>query len=131
MKSLIDYIKESLLAEQINESSITFNFDGMDDADEVIKKFDSFDIASVDDKKVEVVADSNLEELKKIYDILKEYSNKERNSQHRSSDEQYAQKTIKFADKVDELAEMIDKIENPDTPEDDEKKSDDKKKEEE
>jgi hypothetical protein len=103
MKSLIDYIKESLEMEQINESSIKFNFNGLDDADDVLKQLNTIQSASVNEKEVEVMCDANVDELKKVYDILKKYSDKERNSQHRTSDEQYAQKTVKFSEKVDEL----------------------------
>ena len=135
MKSLSEYIKESLKIENINEGSIKFNFDGMDNADDILKQFDSIQTASVNDKEVEVMCDANVDELKKVYDILKKYSDNQRSSQHRSSDEQYAQKTVKFAEKVDKLKEMIEKVESPDDKSDDEckecDKKDDKKKEEE
>lgn len=135
MKSLSEYIKESLKIENINEGSIKFNFDGMDNADDILKQFDSIQTASVNDKEVEVMCDANVDELKKVYDILKKYSDGQRSSQHRSSDEQYAQKTVKFAEKVDKLKEMIEKVESPDDKSDDEckecDKKDDKKKEEE
>ena len=107
MKSLIEYIKESR-----EEGSIKFNFDGMDNADEILKKFDSIQSASVNDKEVEVMSNANVDELKKVYDILKKYSDGERNGSHRTNDEQYAQKTIQFEKKVNELKEMIDKIEH-------------------
>lgn len=130
MKSLIEYIKESR-----DQASIKFDFDGMDNADEILKKFDSIQTASVNDKEVKVMINANVDELKKVYDILKEYSDGERNGSHRTNDEQYAQKTIKFEKKVNELKEMINHIETPDDKkaEDlkaDDKKSDDKKEEE-
>lgn len=114
MKSLSEYIKESLKIENINEGSIKFNFDGMDNADDILKQFGSIQTASVNDKEVEVMCDANIDELKKVYDILKKYSDGQRSSQHRTNDEQYAQKTVKFAEKVDELKEMIEKVEAPD-----------------
>ena len=113
MKSLSEYIKENLKIENINEGSIKFNFDGMDNADDILKQFGSIQTASVNDKEVEVMCDANVDELKKVYDILKKYSDKERSGSHRTNDEQYAQKTIKFAEKVDELKEMIEKVEAP------------------
>lgn len=113
MKSLSEYIKENLKIEEINESSIKFNFDGMDNTDDLLKQLDGIQSASVNEKEVEVLCDSNVDELKKIYDILKKYSDKERSGSHRTNDEQYAQKTIKIEDKVNELKEMIDKIEKP------------------
>ena len=122
MKSLIEYIKESR-----DQASIKFNFDGMDNADEILKKFESIQSASVNDKEVEVMNNANVDELKEVYDILKKYSDGERNGSHRTNDEQYAQKTIKFEKKVNELKEMIDKIEAPDDQKADDKKSDDNK----
>ena len=122
MKSLIEYIKESR-----ESGSIKFNFDGMDNADEILKKFESIQSASVNDKEVEVMNNANVDELKEVYDILKEYSDGERNGSHRTNDEQYAQRTIKFEKKVNELKEMIDNIETPDDKKAEDLKADDKK----
>ena len=134
MKSLIDYIKEhreddvEVEMQEINEGtkSIKFNFDGMDDADDILKKFDEIQSASVNEKEVEVMCDANVDELKKVYDILKKYSDKQHTGSHRSSDEQYAQKLVKFEGKVKELDEMIKTLEAPEEPKNDEKKKDDK-----
>ena len=122
MKSLIEYIKESR-----DQASIKFNFDGMDNADEILKKFESIQTASVNDKEVEVMINANVDEIKKDYDILKEYSDGERNGSHRTNDEQYAQKTSQFEKKVNELKEMIDNIEAPDDKKAEDLKADDKK----
>ena len=122
MKSLIEYIKESR-----DQASIKFNFDGMDNADEILKKFESIQSASVNNKEVKVMNNANVDELKKVYDILKEYSDGERNGSHRTNDEQYAQKTIKLEKKVNELKKMIDNIEAPDDNKAEDMKADDKK----
>ena len=122
MKSLIEYIKESR-----DQASIKFNFDGMDNADDILKKFESIQSASVNDKEVEVMNNANVDELKEVYDILKKYSDGERNGSHRTNDEQYAQRTIKFEKKVNELKEMIDDIEAPDDKKAEDLKADDKK----
>ena len=122
MKSLIEYIKESR-----DQASIKFNFDGMDNADEILKKFESIQSASVNNKEVKVMNNANVDELKKVYDILKEYSDGERNGSHRTNDEQYAQKTIEFEKKVNELKKMIDNIEAPDDNKAEDLKADDKK----
>ena len=124
MKSLREYIKESR-----DQASIKFDFDGMDNADEILKKFDSIQTASVNDKEVKVTINANVDELKKVYDILKEYSDGERNGSHRTNDEQYAQKTIKFEKKVNELKEMINHVETPDDKKSEDLKADDKKSE--
>lgn len=122
MKSLREYIKESR-----ETGSIKFNFDGMDNADEILKKFETIQSASVNDKEVEVMNNANVDELKEVYDILKKYSDGERNGSHRTNDEQYAQKTIQFEKKVNELKEMIDNVETPDDKKAEDLKADDKK----
>ena len=127
MKSLSEYIKENLNIENNNAGSVKFNFDGMDNADDILKQLSSFQSVSINDKEVEVVCDANVDELNEVYDILKKYSDDERSGSHRTNDEQYAQKTIKFAEKVNELKKMIEKIETPDDKKSDDTKSDDKK----
>ena len=127
MKSLSEYIKENLNIENNNAGSVKFNFDGMDNADDILKQLSSFQSVSINDKEVEIVCDANVDELNEVYDILKKYSDDERNGSHRINDEQYAQKTIKFAEKVNELKKMIEKIETPDDTKSDDKKSDDTK----
>lgn len=127
MKSLSEYIKENLNIENNNAGSVKFNFDGMDNADDILKQLSSFQSVSINDKEVEIVCDTNVDELNEVYDILKKYSDDERSGSHRTNDEQYAQKTIKFAEKVNELKKMIEKIETPDDTKSDDEKSDDKK----
>ena len=127
MKSLSEYIKENLNIENNNAGSVKFNFDGMDNADDILKQLSSFQSVSINDKEVEIVCDANVDELNEVYDILKKYSDDERSGSHRTNDEQYAQKTIKFAEKVNELKKMIEKIETPDDTKSDDTNSDDTK----
>ena len=126
MTSLSEYIKESMLNEA-ETSDIKFNLDGMENVDELIKNVQNFQSVSVVDKEITILGESNIDELKKVYDIIKKYSDKERSSQKRSSDEQYAQKTSQFEAKVKEFEEMINKLETPEP----EEKLDDKKEDEE
>ena len=49
-----------------------------------------------------------------IQDILQQFCQTIRNSQKRSSDEQYAQKTVDFEKKIGELNDAIDEIANED-----------------
>ena len=53
MKSLSEYIKENLYIGNINEGSVKFNFDGMDNVDDILKQLKSMQSASVNDKEVE------------------------------------------------------------------------------
>ena len=49
---------------------------------------------------------------------FKIYFNTVRNSQKRSADEQYAQKTVEFEKKIGELNDALDEIANPDDKDD-------------
>jgi len=126
MKTLKDFISESI---KINESedskSITFNFSGLDDAEDTLKSFEEMEYCTIEDNKLTVdVTSDNFDKLSSVQDILQQYTDKNLNSPHRSSDEQYAQKVKKFSEKMNEFNETIEKFENPETDEDDQKSKD-------
>lgn len=131
MKGLIEFIKESR-ENEINEgkdcSPIKINFNGMDNADEIIKSLKEISGVTENEKEVEISCEASVDDLKKAYDIVKKYSDGQRNSSHRSSDEQYAQKTIKFENSVNALNDMITKLETPEEPKEDTDKNDKKEK---
>ncbi len=124
MKSLQDFIIES--SQEINEgkdtASITFDFTDLENAKETIESIQDKEGVSVDGDKVTITINKdNVAKLESVQDILQQYSSTIRKSQKRSSDEQYAQKTVAFEKKVGELNDAIDKISNPDDGEDDNK----------
>ena len=124
MKSLQDFIIES---NEINEgqdtASITFDFTDLENAEETIESLKDKEGVEVDDKKVTVnINKDNASKLDSVQDILQQYSETIRNSQKRTNDEQYAQKTKTFAEKVGEFNDALDAIDNPD--EDDDNKED-------
>ena len=55
----------------------------------------------------------NVDKLDTVQDILQQFAETIRNSTKRSSDEQYAQKTKVFAEKVAEFNDALDEIANP------------------
>ena len=61
---------------------------------------------------VEITSD-NVDKLGTVQDILQQFCETIRKSQKRSSDEQYAQKTVSVEKKVGELNDAIDEIKNP------------------
>ena len=63
-----------------------------------------------------------VDKLDTVQDILQQFCQTVRNSQKRSSDEQYAQKTVEFEKKVGELNDALDEIANPDDDKKEEKK---------
>jgi len=122
MKHLQDYIIEQA---QVNEGasskSITFNFKDLENGKETLDSLKDKEGVTADEEgetiTVEVTAD-NVDKLGTVQDILQQYSDTLRNSQKRSSDEQYAQKTVSFEKKVGELNDALDEIANPDDKDD-------------
>lgn len=109
MKSLKQYIIEgsSKTSVDVDELSFTFNLKGMDDIDDVKKQLEELDNCEIEDDKVTLKACKDCDNTQKAYDILKKYSDAQRSSQHRSSDEQYAQKTLSLKTSVDKLHEFM------------------------
>ena len=116
MKHLQDYIIEQA---QVNEGAssktITFNFKDLENGKETIESLkDKEGVTAEEDKITVEVTSDNVDKLGTVQDILQQFCDKIRNSQKRSSDEQYAQKTVEFEKKVGELNDAIDEIKNPD-----------------
>ena len=116
MKHLQDYIIEQA---QVNEGasskSITFDFKDLENGKETIESLKDKEGVTAEETKVTVeVTSDNVDKLGTVQDILQQFCDKIRNSQKRSSDEQYAQKTVEFEKKVGELNDAIDEIKNPD-----------------
>lgn len=116
MKSLVDFIKESTMEvmESSDSTSITFDFTDLENGEETLKSLSDREGCSVEDNKLTVtITADNVDKLDTVQDILQQFSETIRNSQKRSSDEQYAQKTKKFAEKVAEFNDKLDEIANP------------------
>ena len=120
MKHLQDYIIEQA---QVNEGtsskSITFDFTDLENGKETIDSLKDKECvtADVDKLTVEITSD-NVDKLGTVQDILQQFCQTVRNSQKRSADEQYAQKTVEFEKKIGELNDALDEIANPDDKDD-------------
>ena len=115
MKHLQDYIVEQAqLNEGASSKSITFNFKDLENAQETIDSLKDKEGVSIDGDllTVEITAD-NVDNIGTVQDILQQFCDTIRKSQKRSSDEQYAQKTVEFEKKVGEMNDAIDEIKNP------------------
>ena len=128
MKHLQDYIVEQAevkIDEGATSKSITFDFTDLENAEETLESLKDKEGVSISDKKLtlEITAD-NVDKIGTVQDILQQFCQTIRNSQKRSSDEQYAQKTVEFEKKIGEMNDAIDEIKNPE--EDNDKKDDDK-----
>ena len=116
MKHLQDYIIEQA---QVNEGasskSITFDFTDLENGKETIDSLKVKQGVTVDGDKLTVeITSDNVDKLGTVQDILQQFCQSVRNSQKRSADEQYAQKTVEFEKKIGELNDALDEIANPD-----------------
>lgn len=120
MKHLQDYIIEQA---QVNEGasskSITFDFTDLENGKETIDSLKNKEGVTVDGDKLTVeITSDNVDKLGTVQDILQQFCQTVRNSQKRSADEQYAQKTVEFEKKIGELNDALDEIANPDDKDD-------------
>ena len=116
MKHLQDYIIEQA---QVNEGasskSITFDFTDLENGKETIDSLKDKEGVTADGDKLTVeITSDNVDKLGTVQDILQQFCQTVRNSQKRSADEQYAQKTVEFEKKIGELNDALDEIANPD-----------------
>lgn len=119
MKDLRAFLIESFNEEiKINESDskkITFDFTDLENGEDTLKNFDGMDGVEIEDNKLIVTVDEQTApKLDSVQELLNDYCHVIRNSVKRSSDENYAQKTKSFEDKLNDLMDAIDEIENPD-----------------
>ena len=120
MKHLQDYIIEQA---QVNEGtsskSITFDFTDLENDKETIDSLKDKEGVTADGDKLTVeITSDNVDKLGTVQDILQQFCQTVRNSQKRSADEQYAQKTVEFEKKIGELNDALDEIANPDDKDD-------------
>lgn len=120
MKHLQDYIIEQA---QVNEGtsskSITFDFTDLENGKETIDSLKDKEGVTADGDKLTVeITSGNVDKLGTVQDILQQFCQTVRNSQKRSADEQYAQKTVEFEKKIGELNDALDEIANPDDKDD-------------
>ena len=123
MKHLQDYINEAVkINESMESKTITFDFTDLENAEETIKSLDGQEGISIDGQKVTLsITKNNVDNIETIQDILQQYCQTIRNSQKVSSDEQYAQKTVSFEKKINEMNDAIDEISSTDDDDDDQK----------
>lgn len=107
-------IEQSNINEEETSVSVVFDFTDLENAEETLKSLEEREGCSVEDNKLTVtITSDNCDKLDTVQDILQQYAETLRNSSRRSSDEQYAQKTKAFAEKVDEFNDALDKVLNP------------------
>lgn len=121
MKSLVEFILES---KEASTSTVSFNFDGIDNVEELIKSFNDMENVTVDGNTVSVtVSDSNYENLSDVVDKLSETIKGERDSEKSTNDEQYAQKVQKLEKSLSKLNDVISEFDNDDDDNDNDNKN--------
>ena len=120
MKHLQDYIiEQAQVNEGVSSKSITFDFTDLENGKETIDSLKDKEGVTVDGDKLTVeITSNNVDKLGTVQDILQQFCQTVRNSQKRSADEQYAQKTVEFEKKIGELNDALDEIANPDDKDD-------------
>lgn len=115
MKHLTEYISEAVkIVESTTEKTISFNFDGLENAEETLESLKDKEGCTVEDNKLTVkVNTDNVDKLGTVVDILQQYASKLRESTKSTNDEQYGQKTATFERNVGSLNNAIDEIKNP------------------
>jgi hypothetical protein len=136
MKTLKEFISEHLNENKSSSTTISFNFNGVDNIDEILKTFDDFeDFVSVNEKTVTVtVNEKTVAKIGAVKDILSQAISAERNGTRSTNDEQYAQKIAKLESGLKDLDNAIAELQSDDskdeTPKSEkpqEKEDDDKK----
>ena len=136
MKSLQEFINEQAevnvdITEAKDSKEITFDFTDLENGEETLKSLEDKEGCTIEDNKLTVkITNDNADKLDTVQDILQQFAETVRSSVKRSSDEQYAQKTKKFAEKVAEFNDAIDEISNPEDNKDDKDDKNDKDKNE-
>lgn len=114
MKDLKDFITESIKEGQ-DSASITFDFANLENGEETLDSLKDREGCEVDGTKLTVnITKDNCEKLDTVQDILQQFVETIRNSSKRTNDEQYAQITKSFQEKVGEFNDKLDEIQNGD-----------------
>lgn len=91
-----------------NNKSISFNFNGVDGAKELVASLEGNDLVSIENNTVTInVSESNYTKLASVKDIIDAALKAERNGSRTTNDEQYAQKIKGLENKMNELNAAI------------------------
>lgn len=117
MKTLKEFISEHLNENKSSSTTISFNFNGVDNIDEILKTFDDFeDFVSVSEKTVTVtVNEKTVAKIGAVKDILSQAITAERNGTRTTNDEQYAQKIAKLESGLKDLDNTIAELQSDDS----------------
>lgn len=125
MKSLVEFIKESK-EEKPSSKTLTFNFNGIDNVDEIIKTLSEDETLNIDGNKVSLTINAdNIDDIQTPLQKLENVIKGERKGTHSSNNEQYSQLVSSLERTLKEAKDFIAELT---TPEEDKKDDDDDKK---
>ena len=125
MKSLVEFIKESK-EEKPSSKTLTFNFSGIDNVDEIIKTLSEDETLNIDGNKVTLTINAdNIDDIQTPLQELENVIKAERKGTHSSNNEQYSQLVSSLERTLKEAKDFIVELT---TPEEDKKDDDDDKK---
>lgn len=122
MKSLVEFIKESK-EEKTTSKTLTFNFNGIDNVDEIIQTLSEVETFNVEDNKVTLTINADnvgdiTPELEKLENVIKS----EREGTHSSNNEQYSQLVSALERTLQDAKDFIAELTTPEDEKDDDKK---------
>ena len=138
MKNLKEYVLEAfeddkkeveVIEAATEQKKFEFDFTDLDNAEDTINSLKENPAVSADGNIVTLtVSNEDNDNVERATEVLRQYTEVIRSSSRRASDEQYAQKTVKFAKVVSDVDNYIEELQ---TKTNDEKEKENKKKEEE
>ncbi len=117
MKSLRDFILESSADANVGSKTFTFDFTGLENAEETVKSLENEDCITVDGTKATLKIEKD-GKYDTAVDILQQTIQILRNSSKSKSTEEYGQKTKKLEVTLGEVHDFIDIIESSEDTED-------------
>ena len=123
MKSLRNYILESSANANVESKTFTFDFTGLENAEDTVKSLENEECITVDGQKVNLKI-SKEDSYDTALDIIQQYIQSQRNSSKAKSSEEYGQKTKKLETLLGEVFDFIDILENPEEEKAEEKAED-------
>lgn len=135
MKSLVQYIRESSEESVASSKTFTFNFSGIDGAEDFIKSVNEF--SAPDTVKVEVeentvkvtVSKDATDDAEGLFELMQDFIELRRKDQKNASSESYAIKTDKLMKTLNDWRDYVDDVALADEDDDDDKSKDDDKSE--
>ena len=132
MKHLQDYIVEQAQVNEAKSETITFDFEGLENAEDTVKSLEDVEGVEIDGNKVTVtISQDNADKLGKLQDIVQQFYDTCHSSSKRTNDPQYAELVKTFGETVGKFNDALDKVQNPDDGDDKDDKKDKKEGEDE